>query len=173
MIRRPPRSTLFPYTTLFRSDGIFRAVAAACAGQFDGDNFASPRVEAHAKVTGSAKYTVDIHHDGQLEGVILRSQLAHARIGEIDLAPARAISGVGAVISLLGDDRMVRFVGQPIAAVAAKDRKTALAAIAAIKITSERLPSVIGLDAARKPGAAIVFDKSNRKKAGNASEGPA
>jgi xanthine dehydrogenase YagR molybdenum-binding subunit len=152
-------------------DGIFRAVAAACSGQFDGDNFASPRVEAHAKVTGSAKYTVDIQHDGQLEGVILRSQLAHARISEIDLAPARAISGVGAAISLLGDDRMVRFVGQPIAAVAAKDRKTALAAIAAIKITSERLPSVIGLDAARKPGAAIVFDKSNRKKAGNVSEG--
>src|SRR3712207_869064 len=25
MIRRPPRSTLFPYTTLFRSDEIFRA----------------------------------------------------------------------------------------------------------------------------------------------------
>src|SRR3712207_6905092 len=26
MIRRPPRSTLFPYTTLFRSDGIGDAV---------------------------------------------------------------------------------------------------------------------------------------------------
>jgi xanthine dehydrogenase YagR molybdenum-binding subunit len=152
-------------------DGIFRAVAAACSGQFDGDNFASPRVEALAKVTGSAKYTVDIYHDGQLEGVILRSQLAHARIAELDLAPARAMPGVGAAISLLGDDRIVRFVGQPIAAVAAKDRKTALAAIAAIKISSERLPSVIGLDAARKPGAAIVFDKSNRKQAGNVSEG--
>src|SRR2546422_5996805 len=25
MIRRPPRSTLFPYTTLFRSDGALRA----------------------------------------------------------------------------------------------------------------------------------------------------
>src|SRR5438034_6385122 len=24
MIRRPPRSTLFPYTTLFRSDGLIR-----------------------------------------------------------------------------------------------------------------------------------------------------
>src|SRR3712207_6055432 len=24
MIRRPPRSTLFPYTTLFRSDGLWR-----------------------------------------------------------------------------------------------------------------------------------------------------
>src|SRR3712207_8841590 len=28
MIRRPPRSTLFPYTTLFRSTGVRAAVAA-------------------------------------------------------------------------------------------------------------------------------------------------
>src|SRR2546427_10245055 len=28
MIRRPPRSTLFPYTTLFRSDGIPTTVGA-------------------------------------------------------------------------------------------------------------------------------------------------
>jgi xanthine dehydrogenase YagR molybdenum-binding subunit len=152
-------------------DGIFRAVAAACAGQFDGDNSISPRVEARAKVTGSAKYTVDIRHDGQLEGVILRSELPHARISELDLAPARAMPGVGAVISLLGDDNMVRYVGQPIAAVAAKDRKTALAAIGAIRIASERLPSVIGLDAARSPDAPIVFEKAARKKAGNVSEG--
>jgi xanthine dehydrogenase YagR molybdenum-binding subunit len=152
-------------------DGIFRAVAAACAGQFDGDNSISPRVEARAKVTGSAKYTVDIRHDGQLEGVILRSELPHARISQLDLAPARAMPGVGAVISLLGDDNMVRYVGQPIAAVAAKDRKTALAAIGAIRIASERLPSVIGLDAARSPDAPIVFEKAARKKAGNVSEG--
>jgi xanthine dehydrogenase YagR molybdenum-binding subunit len=152
-------------------DGIFRAVADACAGRFDGEAAASPRMEAQDKVTGSAKYTVDIHHDGQLEGVILRSQLAHARIGELDLAPARAISGVSAVISLLGDDRIVRYVGDPIAAVAAIDRKTALAAIAAINVNSERLPSAIGLDEARKPDAPVVFEKSARKKAGNVSEG--
>jgi xanthine dehydrogenase YagR molybdenum-binding subunit len=79
--------------------------------------------------------------------------------------------GVSAAISLLGDDRVVRFVGAPIAAVAAKDRKTALAALAAIKISSERLPSVIGLDEARKSDAPVVFEKSNRKKAGNVSEG--
>ena len=42
--------------------------------------FVSPRIEAREKVTGLAKYTVDIRHDGQLEGVILRSHLAHARI---------------------------------------------------------------------------------------------
>jgi xanthine dehydrogenase YagR molybdenum-binding subunit len=66
---------------------------------------------------------------------------------------------------------MVRFVGAPIAAVAAKDRKTALAAIAAIKLSSQSMPSVIGLDDARKPDAPVVFDKASRKKAGNVSEG--
>ena len=152
-------------------DGIFRAVADACAGRFDGDDILPPRMEARDKVTGSAKYTVDIHHDGQLEGVILRSPFAHARISELDLAAARAMPGVSAAISLLGDDRIVRYVGEPIAAVAAKDRKTALAAIAAIKFGSERLPSAIGLDEARKADAPVVFEKSARKKAGNVSEG--
>jgi xanthine dehydrogenase YagR molybdenum-binding subunit len=152
-------------------DGIFSAVAAACAGQFDGRETASPRVEARDKVTGSAKYTVDIRHDGQLEGVILRSQIAHGKIGDLDFAPALALPGVKAAISLLAEDRIVRFVGQPIAAVAAKDRKTALAAISAIRISSERLPAVIGLDEARKPNAPIVFEKADRKKAGNVSEG--
>ncbi|NOJ47424.1 molybdopterin-dependent oxidoreductase [Bradyrhizobium archetypum] len=152
-------------------DGIFRAVADACAGRFDGGDILPSRMEARDKVTGSAKYTVDIHHDGQLEGVILRSSFAHARISELDLAPARAMPGVGAAISLLGDDRIVRYVGQPIAAVAATDRKTALAAIAAIRPTGERLPSVIGLDEARRADAPIVFERSARKKAGDVSEG--
>ena len=122
-------------------------------------------------MTGAAKYTVDVRHEGQLEGVILRSQIAHGKIGELDFAPALALPGVGAAISLLAEDRIVRFVGQPIAAVAARDRKTALAAIAAIKISSEKLPSVIGLDEARKPNAPVVFEKADRKKAGNVSEG--
>ena len=156
-------------------DGIFRAVADACAGRFDGDNIAAPRIEARDKVTGAAKYTVDINHDGQLEGLILRSREAHARIATLDLAPARALAGVTAV-SLIGDDRIVRYVGEPIAAVAAKDRKTALAALAAIKLTSERLPAVIGLDAGRRDDAPVVFDRASRKRAGNVSEaagGPA
>src|SRR5436305_9059510 len=38
-------------------DGIFNAVAAACAGQFDGKDILPPRVEAGAKVTGAANYT--------------------------------------------------------------------------------------------------------------------
>ncbi|MDO7793895.1 hypothetical protein, partial [Escherichia coli] len=85
-------------------DGIFNAVAAACAGQFDGRDVQPPRVEAPAKVTGAAKYTVDIRHDGQLEGVILRSDAAHAKITGLDLAAARAMPGVAAAVSLLGED---------------------------------------------------------------------
>src|SRR5256885_12941864 len=34
MIRRPPRSTLFPYTTLFRSALALRATLFLCAMQF-------------------------------------------------------------------------------------------------------------------------------------------
>src|SRR2546426_4914599 len=36
MIRRPPRSTLFPYTTLFRSQG--RDPDALCLGAHQGDD---------------------------------------------------------------------------------------------------------------------------------------
>jgi len=152
-------------------DGIFRAVADACAGRFDGKEARAPRIEARAKVTGAARYTVDIRHDGQLEGVILRANIAHGKIVELDLARARAVPGVAAVASLLSQDRMVRYVGTPIAAVAATSRKAALEAISTIRVISEAMPAAIGLDAARKPDAPIIFDKTNRKQAGNVAEG--
>jgi xanthine dehydrogenase YagR molybdenum-binding subunit len=151
-------------------EGIYRAVAEACAGRFDGNDPIVPRLEARDKVTGLARYTVDIRHDGQLEGVILRAPVAHARITGLDLAPARAVPGVVAVVSLLAEDRMVRFFGAPIAAVAAKDRRAALEATAAIKFNREELPAVIGLDAARRENAPVVFEKKDRKRAGNVSE---
>jgi xanthine dehydrogenase YagR molybdenum-binding subunit len=152
-------------------EGIYRAVAEACAGRFDSHDPIAPRAEARDKVTGSARYTVDICHDGQLEGVILRAAVAHARITDLDFAAARALPGVAAVVSLLDDDHVVRFVGAPIAAVAAKDRRTALQAIAAITFGSEELPAVIGLDAARRDDAPVVFEKKDRKRAHNLAEG--
>ena len=152
-------------------ENIFRAVAEACAGRFDGEDVTAPRLESRDKVTGAARYTVDVRHDRQLEGVILRSSAAHARITGLDLSPARAVPGVAAAISLLADDAIVRYVGAPIAAVAAKDRRTALAAIAAIRFSNEILPAAIGLDAARRADAAVVFEKADRKYAGNVSEG--
>ena len=152
-------------------EGIRRAVGDACAGRFDGEIAVAPRVEARAKVTGAARYTVDVRHDGQLEGVILRAGVAHARITGLDLEAARAVPGVAAVISLLADDGMVRFVGAPIAAVAATDRRSALRAIAAIAFQCEGRPAVIGLEAARRADAPVVFGKRDRRRAGNLAEG--
>jgi xanthine dehydrogenase YagR molybdenum-binding subunit len=152
-------------------ENILRAVADACSGRFDAGTSMAPRIEARDKVTGRAKYTVDIRHEGQLEGLIVRSTMAHGKITGLDFAPARALPGVMAVISLLGDDKIVRYVGEPIAAVAAQDRATAQQAAKAIGITYEQLPSVVGLEAARKADAPLVFEKSSRKKAANVSEG--
>ena len=152
-------------------DNILRAVADACSGRFDGEASTAPRVEARDKVTGKAKYTVDIRHEGQLEGLIVRSSVAHGTVTALDFAAARALPGVMAVIPLLADDMTVRYVGEPIAAVAAADQITARRAAAAILVSYEQRPSAVGLDAARKAGAPVVFERSSRKKAANVSEG--
>src|SRR5258705_889554 len=56
MIRRPPRSTLFPYTTLFRSGaagfaGVAGTPASAgfAAGVETGDGLQSPRTQARSE----------------------------------------------------------------------------------------------------------------------------
>src|SRR2546430_12851123 len=59
MIRRPPRSTLFPYTTLFRSCA---ALIVACGGcvSFDGDlsfNAALPK-GTHSATRPRAEYSI-------------------------------------------------------------------------------------------------------------------
>ena len=41
-------------------ENIFRAVADACSARFDGEDVTAPRLEARDKVTGAARYTVDI-----------------------------------------------------------------------------------------------------------------
>ncbi|HXW20252.1 MAG TPA: molybdopterin-dependent oxidoreductase [Roseiarcus sp.] len=151
-------------------ENILRALAEACAGRFDADVVASPRLEARDKVTGAAKYTVDLRYDGQLEGVILRSKVAHAIVESIDLSGALAVPGVEAAISLLNDDRTVRYVGQHIAAVAARDKKTAALACGAIVVAFRKLPHVVGLEAARMREAALAFTGS-RKNVTNAAEG--
>src|SRR3989475_12885422 len=53
MIRRPPRSTLFPYTTLFRSAGVERALMGALA-RVPADRFASAGAFAEALATPGA-----------------------------------------------------------------------------------------------------------------------
>src|SRR5256885_13320371 len=71
MIRRPPRSTLFPYTTLFRSDHAGHAALAQAAGHAAAKQLAQrPAVQFVVEVPGAA-YLVKAHeHDGlaQLPG---------------------------------------------------------------------------------------------------------
>ena len=52
--------------------------------------------------TGQGAYLDDLHFDGLVHAVVLRSPHAHARIGRIDAAAARAMPGVLAVLT--GED---------------------------------------------------------------------
>jgi xanthine dehydrogenase YagR molybdenum-binding subunit len=151
---------------------IVAAVRAACTGEFDAPGpVEGPRVEAAEKVTGAARYTVDVRLPGQLHGVILRSPHAAARVAELDLAPALALDGVRAAVEMVPADRIVRYVGHEVAAVAAVDRRTAEHALDAIRVRYEPLPAAIGLDAAMAPDATRVFGTGDRKPP-NAAEGP-
>jgi xanthine dehydrogenase YagR molybdenum-binding subunit len=151
--------------------GIVAAVRDACAGRFDTGEASGPRLEAGDKVTGGAVYTTDVRHPGQLEGMILRSPHPHARVISVDLEPARAHPGVGAAIELLGDERLVRYVGQEVAAVAAADRRTAEEALALVRVRYDQLPAAIGAEAARREGAPTVYS-GLRKKPPTSAEGP-
>src|SRR5260370_26846537 len=62
MIRRPPRSTLFPYTTLFRSDGLIRVRnIRALNGRFN-----TSITHAYSIVIGSKHITLNATGGGFL-----------------------------------------------------------------------------------------------------------
>ena len=139
------------------------------------------RVDAIYKVTGAAKYTADIQLPGMLFGKFLRSPHPHAIIKSLDVSAARRYPGVRAVHVLLmepggsverdsGHDApaetynmdqlpRLRYVGQPIAAVAAESQYIANEAVKLIKVEYETKPFVLELDKARKKGAPIVFEE--------------
>lgn len=157
--------------------GIYRAVAAACMGHYDTKTLvdtktlAPARVEARDKVTGAARYTVDMAPDGMLVGLLLRSPHAHAVVRHLDLEPARAMAGVAAVVSILGSDNTVRFAGQEIAAVAASSSAVARAALAQIVVRYEIKPAVFSPRSATDRRAPLVYT-GWRKSPPNAAEGP-
>ena len=119
------------------------------------------RPDGIAKVQGQFEFSGDLSADGFLWGATLRSPHPHARIVSIDVAGAWAIAGVSAVITaddvpgsltygLIASDQpvfardVVRFVGEPIAAVAADHPDTCRRALAAIKVEYEVLTPQIG-----------------------------
>ncbi|MEW6673069.1 MAG: xanthine dehydrogenase family protein molybdopterin-binding subunit [Thermodesulfobacteriota bacterium] len=129
------------------------------------------RVDASVKVTGSAVYGVDVELPGMLYGAALRSPYAHASIIAIDTSAAIQSTGVRAVVTgkdfpcLFGDmvrdqpflaiDR-VRFVGDPVAAVAAETEAEALEALEKIRVQYEELPAVFDPREAMAEGAPLI-----------------
>lgn len=140
-----------------------------------------PRVGARAIVTGVARYTVDVALPGMLFACIVRSPHAHARVLTIDTRSAEQHPGVRAVHVLTGFTRpvrvppaaetaklpVVRYVGAPIAAVAAVTRAAAEEAVQLVKVEYESLPFVVDMDEARQPDAPHVFEELEKTFAAN------
>jgi len=149
------------------------------------------RIDARQRVSGKATYTSDVSLPGMLYARVLRSPHPHARIRGIDASKALALPGVKAVLthencqvvwgsgSIAGGrqyveevkkitkqrryafNNPVRFVGEPVAAVAAVDRHTAEEALRHIAVDYEVLPFVLEPEAAMKPGAVQIWPEGN------------
>ncbi|MGH7365781.1 MAG: xanthine dehydrogenase family protein molybdopterin-binding subunit [Candidatus Rokuibacteriota bacterium] len=132
------------------------------------------RLDAIDKVTGRARYVTDLTQPGMLHAALLRSPHAHARIRAIDVAAARAVSGVHAVVTsadltwcdpyfgpafrdrpILAID-VARYEGEPVAAVVAEDADAAALALDRIVVDYEPLAAVTTIEDALAPGAALV-----------------
>ncbi len=137
------------------------------------------KIDALEKASGRAKYTDDLRLPGMLFGKLLRSTEAHAQIVSIDVSRAKALGGVRGVLT--GEDLpvrygiipssqdesalaigKVRYVGEPVAAIAAIDEETAHRAADLITVVYRRLPSCLGIDDAVRgkhaPDKAIAYD---------------
>ena len=149
------------------------------------------RIDAMERASGKAIYTGDVMLPGMLYARVLRSPHPHARIRRIDVSKALALPGVKAVVSHENCDYVwgagsisggaqyqeeikkitkhrryafnnpVRFVGEPVAAVAAVDRHIAEEALQLIAVEYEPLPFVLDPEEALKPGAPQIWPEGN------------
>jgi 4-hydroxybenzoyl-CoA reductase subunit alpha len=123
------------------------------------------KVDARSKCTGQTKFADDIVLPRMLFAKLLRSHEPHARIVSIDTSKALALPGVYSIITgkdlpipygilpVSQDEHTlcidkVRFIGDPVAAVAAIDEDTAFEAMNLIEVEYERLPSITGIEEA-------------------------
>jgi CO/xanthine dehydrogenase Mo-binding subunit len=129
------------------------------------------RIDGIEKVTGAAKFTGDLAIPGLLEAKVLRSPMPHAVIESIDITKAASLPGVVAILTrddlhdidpyygnclrdrpIVATDR-VRYVGEPVAVVAAQSGSTAEEAVALIDVRYRELPCIADIDAALAEGA--------------------
>lgn len=139
-----------------------------------------PKLDAAEKATGRTRYVQDLTVPGMLEGRILRSPVASAKILSIDVERARKLPGVLAVVTaadapaapfgyakdtLALKGTRVRRIGDEVAAVAAVDADTAKAALALIRVEYEPMPANFDLDRALDPSCPRVHeDRTNLVK---------
>jgi CO/xanthine dehydrogenase Mo-binding subunit len=131
------------------------------------------RVDAEEKITGQAIYGYDLVLPNMLYGKTLFSPKAHAKIKRINTAKAKAYPGVVAVVTAedapwthgesIKDKPFlaqgtVRYIGEPVAAVAAEDEDTAQAAVKLIEVEYEDLPVYTDPEAACKPGSIEIHE---------------
>jgi len=123
------------------------------------------RQNGRAKVTGATRFTVDVAVAGMLHARILRSPLPHAKVRSADLSAASRHAGVRAVSLLVHPDDLgtatVRYVGAPVAAVAAISLAAAEEALRLIRVDYDALPFVADLDRAREPSAPRIYDAAS------------
>lgn len=140
---------------------------------------ATPLLDARRRVDGSLPFVLNLRLPGMLHAKVLRSPYPHARIMRLDPSAAAQMPGVVAVLTgrelaeapgishlyglrqkdqpVLAVDK-VRFVGEPVVAVAAETADQAEAALAAIEVEYDPLPAVDGELEACAPGAPLVHD---------------
>src|SRR3954449_5803379 len=121
------------------------------------------KVDARAKCTGQTKFADDIVLPRMLACKLLRSHMPHALIKKIDTSKAAALPGVLAIITgkdlpipygilpVSQDEHAlcidkVRFIGDPVAAVAALDEDVAFDAMNLIEVEYERLQTITSIE---------------------------
>ncbi len=135
-----------------------------------------PRPNGRAKVTGAARFTVDMSLPGMLHGRILRSPMPHTLVRSIDVAAAARLPGVRAIVTSASPDdpatATLRYIGAPVAAVAAVSIAAAEEALHLIRVDYQALPFVAGMQQAREADAPVVHDSATAP-AGHPSGFPA
>ena len=150
------------------------------------------------KVTGRAIYGNDVQLQGLIEGAILRSPVAHARIKSIDTSAAEAFPGVLAVatsadfpdpedkVADLGEGPVnlahlsanclardkVFYKGQAVAAVAARDVHIAEEALSLIKVEYELLPVLTWVLDAMEEGSPLLHEDLRTNEMGKKADTP-
>lgn len=130
------------------------------------------RIDGKEKISGAAVFADDIDFGPTLLfAQIVESTKAHALIKNIDTSEAKKIEGVVAVFTgkdfpfkfgLYMKDRFVfaqdrvRFIGEQVAAVVARDAKTAKLAAKFVKVEYEELPEVLDQMKAIEPNATVL-----------------